>query len=126
MAAKTSAGVSVARRLRELREERGIPKERVALAFEMSAENWRHYESGRNQLAVTMLPTIAAIYDITVENLLLELFELRSVPADRDQSDTTRHSTRQSDTKHHHVYSETGRCHQIIKNLHAARVLAMA
>lgn len=109
MAAKTSAGVDVARRLRELREERGIPKERVALAFEMSAENWRHYESGRNQLAVTMLPTIAAIYDISVENLLLELFELRTAPAGRSESDTTRHGANQSGNGNIHVYSETDR-----------------
>lgn len=78
MAAKTEASLVVGRRLRELREERGIPKELVALKLSMSAENVRHYESGRNQLAVTMLPTLADIYGMTLAELVGELFSLPS------------------------------------------------
>lgn len=77
MAAKTAVGVDVGRRLRELRERAGIPKERVALALVMSAGNWAHYESGRNQLAAWMLPTLADLYGMTLAELVSDLFEPR-------------------------------------------------
>lgn len=76
MAAKSEQSLIVGRRLRELREHRGIPKELVALRLGMSAENVRHYESGRNQLAVTMLPTLANVYGMTLAELVAELFSL--------------------------------------------------
>lgn len=75
MAAKTAVMVDVGRRLRELRERVGMPKEQVALALKMSAGNWAHYESGRNQLAATMLPTLAELYGTTVAELAAELLE---------------------------------------------------
>lgn len=74
MAAKTEAMVDVGRRLRRLRERAGMPKEQVALALKMSAGNWAHYESGRNQLAATMLPTLADLFRITVPELANLLF----------------------------------------------------
>lgn len=125
MAAKTAASLDVGRRLRELREERGIPKERMALELSMSAENWRHYESGRNQLAVTMLPTIAALYGISLENLLLDLFELRVTAPARSDSDTTRHPETASDGRHERHYAHTDR-RLGAKNFHTSRVLALA
>lgn len=64
---------SVGKRLRELREQRGIPKERLALVFEMSGENWRHYESGRNRIAIEMLPELADFFDMAPEALLTYL-----------------------------------------------------
>lgn len=79
MAAKTAVMADVAQRLRGLRESRGIPKERVALALRMSAGNWAHYESGRNQLAVSQLPTLAELFDITVADLVVALFDLRDI-----------------------------------------------
>lgn len=91
MAAKTAAMFDVARKLRELRESRGIPKEQVALTLAMSAENWRHYESGRNQLAVTMLPTLADLYGMTVAELVSALLTART------DSDTMYNSHGESD-----------------------------
>lgn len=75
MAAKTSVMAEVGRRLRELREAREIPKEQVALALRMSAGNWAHYESGRNQLAVSQLPTLADLFGITVADLVMCLLD---------------------------------------------------
>lgn len=94
MAAKTEESLVVGRRLRELREERGIPKELVALKLSMSAENVRHYESGRNQLAVTMLPTLAGIYGMTVAELVSKLLVDRATSDTLQSSDTGSHNNR--------------------------------
>lgn len=66
---------AIGRKLRELREARGIRKERIALELEMSAQNWALYEAGKQKLTVTMLPTIAGLYGMTVAELTAELFE---------------------------------------------------
>lgn len=124
MAAKTAGMVGMGRRLRELRERAGIPKEQVALALKMSAGNWAHYESGRNQLAVTMLPTIAAIYNISLENLLLELFELRGTAPARPSSATTRHPDSRSDPGVNDFYDKPVNCRDFEISPLTPRVLA--
>lgn len=90
MAAKTEVSQDVGRRLRDVREARGIPKERVALEMEMSAENWRHYESGRNQLAVTQLPKLADIFRMTLPELVAALFDAREICNTQYNSDNGR------------------------------------
>lgn len=60
-------------RLRVLREERGIPREQLALVLGMGSENLRHYESGRQRLTLEMLPAIAALYEMPVETLAVRL-----------------------------------------------------
>jgi transcriptional regulator with XRE-family HTH domain len=75
VAAKTDVMVDVGRRLRDIRERRGMPKEQVALALRMSAGNWAHLESGRNQLKATMLPTLADLFGMNVADLAAELLE---------------------------------------------------
>jgi transcriptional regulator with XRE-family HTH domain len=64
------------RKLRELREQRGIRRERLALDLDMSAGNWAHYEGGRNQINAWMLPTIAESLKMGLAELLSELYGL--------------------------------------------------
>lgn len=75
MHVETPLNQAIGRKLRELREARGIRKERLALDLEMSAQNWALYEAGKQKLTVTMLPTIAGLYGMTVAELTAELFE---------------------------------------------------
>lgn len=106
MAAKTAASLDVGRRLRGLREERGIPKELVALTLGMSAENLRHYESGRNQLAVTQLPALANLFKMTLPELVSGLFD--GAP-ERSNPNTTTHGDDGLNTGHSRLYIETDR-----------------
>lgn len=73
-------------RLRDLREARGIRKERVALELDMSAQNWALYEAGKQKLTVTMLPTIAEVFGLTVADLVVALFDLREICDNQDIS----------------------------------------
>lgn len=66
---------SIGRRLRTLREERGIRREQVALALDMGAENLRHYEAGRSGLLLKMLPDIADVFGMTPLELAAQLLE---------------------------------------------------
>lgn len=63
-------------KLRTLREQRGIRRERLALDLDMSAGNWAHYEGGRNQLNAWMLPRIADSLQMSLADLLSELYDL--------------------------------------------------
>lgn len=60
---------AIGQKLRSLREERGIPRERIALALTMGSENLRHYESGRVRITLEMLPVLAEIFDMSVGEL---------------------------------------------------------
>jgi transcriptional regulator with XRE-family HTH domain len=115
----------IGQRLRTLREERRIPRERLALALEMTSENLRNYESGKQKLTLAMLPTIAAIYDISLENLLLELFELRTEPAGHPESAAIRQNASQSENRNSTWYGETKRS-GFDMYLWTPRVLAIA
>lgn len=64
------------RKLRMLREQRGIRRERLALDLDMSAGNWAHYEAGRNQINAWMLPAIAESLQMDLAELLSELYGL--------------------------------------------------
>ena len=66
----------VGRRLKELREELGIRPEQVALALDMSASNYNHYETGRHRLRLDQLPVIAETLGVTREELLIRLLSL--------------------------------------------------
>lgn len=93
MAVKTESSVEVGKRLRALRQVRGIPKERVALDLAMSSENWRHYETGRNHLPASMLPGIAETYGMSLVELVSALFDVRT------ESDTVVQNGRKTDNK---------------------------
>lgn len=81
MATQMPSNAAMGKKLRELREERGIKREQVALALDMGAENWRHYEAGRTKLTLPMLPKIADAYGLDLARLIGELFYL---PEDAD------------------------------------------
>lgn len=72
---KTELTQEVGARLRALREDRGIPREQLAIVLKMGAENVRHYEAGRTPLTLPMLPVIADLYGMTLAELVAALFE---------------------------------------------------
>lgn len=77
MAAKTvDVDEKLGQKLRFLREQRGIRRERLALDLDMGSENWRHYEAGRNHLQAWMLPVIAQSLGMDLPDLLSELYDL--------------------------------------------------
>lgn len=75
MAVKTELSQGVGARLRAIREEKGIPREQLAIALRMGAENVRHYEAGRTPLTIPMLPVIADLYGMTLAELVSCLFD---------------------------------------------------
>lgn len=64
---------SAGHRLRVLREQRGIQRERLALALGMGSENLRHYEAGRQGLTLRMLPRIAEVFGMSARELAAHL-----------------------------------------------------
>ena len=104
MESRTTDPVALGRRLRELREQRGIPKEQIALALRMSAGNWAHFESGRNQLKATMLPTLEELFGLTVAELAAELL-------DEEPGHTLAHTGQHSHTRKsaNYIYTESRR-----------------
>jgi len=105
VAIKTASSVEVGRRLRALRELRGIPKERVALDLAMSSENWRHYETGRNHLPASMLPLIAETYGMSLVDLVSALFDAPTSTVPLAHIDTLDSVESPTENKPH--YSET-------------------
>lgn len=61
------------RRLRELREARGLKKEHVALAVGVGASNVGHYETGRSAPSVVGLLRIADLFEMTPSELMAAL-----------------------------------------------------
>lgn len=91
----------IGQRLRALREDRRIPRERLALALEMSSENLRNYEAGKQKLTLSMLPTVAETYEMALTELLAELYGLGST------ADTLGHSGDSSNNKSSANYDYT-------------------
>jgi transcriptional regulator with XRE-family HTH domain len=95
----------IGQRLRVLREDRRIPRERLALALEMSSENLRNYEAGKQKLTLSMLPTIAETYAMDLPDLFSELFE--GVGSCQDTADSL--PLRQNRTTANYNYTESER-----------------
>lgn len=87
----SAINVAWGNRLRRLREQRGVKRERVALDLDMTAENWRHYESGRNPLVARHLPVLARSLGIPFDQFMAELVsawvEVDSVDTAASQTD---------------------------------------
>jgi transcriptional regulator with XRE-family HTH domain len=96
----------IGRRLRTLREERRIPRERLALALEMSSENLRNYEAGKQKLTLAMLPTVADTYGMSLPDLLVELFNFEGSPC---QSESTFVNERHNKGTANYNYTESAK-----------------
>lgn len=59
--------------LKAIRQERGLQLWQVASDLEMSTENLRHYESGRNRLVAADIPRFADAYRVSRSYLVRRL-----------------------------------------------------
>lgn len=66
---KEPSSIELGRRLRVLREARGLRREVVAVALDTGAENWRQYEVGKYHLPAAVLPVLAKVFGLSVPEL---------------------------------------------------------
>ena len=64
------ANQNVGRRIRMLREEKGMSQKEAAEALEMPRSTYVHYEDGSNEPKISVLIKISAYYDISVDWLI--------------------------------------------------------
>lgn len=74
----------IGRLLRSVRIERGIKAEQMAERLAMSAENYRHYEAGRNKLSALDLPRFANALGISAQ-ALTDRLQITGAPAQPEQ-----------------------------------------
>jgi len=61
---------SFAKRLKELREEKGVLQSDMAKMLGIATASYSNWEQGRTLPALTYLPTLARYFDVTTDNLL--------------------------------------------------------
>ena len=62
--------MKLAERLKELRKERTLRQEQVAVALDISMSAYCHYEQGNREPTASVLYRMADYYDVTTDYLL--------------------------------------------------------
>ena len=62
--------MKLAERLKELRKERTLRQEQVAVALDISMSAYCHYEQGKREPTASVLYRMADYYDVTTDYLL--------------------------------------------------------
>ena len=62
--------MSISRRIRELRESRGISQQNQALQLGLSKSSYNRYETGLRQPPVEVLQNIASAYNVSIDYLV--------------------------------------------------------
>lgn len=62
--------MKLAERLKELRKERGLRQEHVAVALDISMSAYCNYEQGKREPNASVLCRMADYYDVTTDYLL--------------------------------------------------------
>jgi len=62
--------MKLAERLKELRKERSLRQEQVAVAVDISMSAYCNYEQGKREPIASVLERIADYYDVSVDYLL--------------------------------------------------------
>lgn len=62
--------MKLAERLKELRKERGVRQEQVAVALDISMSAYCNYEQGKREPAASVLERMADYYGVSVDYLL--------------------------------------------------------
>ena len=62
--------MKLAERLKELRKERGVRQEQVAVALDISMSAYCNYEQGKREPTASVLERMADYYDVSVDYLL--------------------------------------------------------
>ena len=62
--------MKLAERLKELRKERGVRQEQVAVAVDISMSAYCNYEQGKREPTASVLIRMADYYDVSVDYLL--------------------------------------------------------
>lgn len=67
---KRNISGSFAKRLKELREEKGVLQSDVAKMLGIATPSYSNWEQGRTLPAITYLPILAEYFGVTTDNLL--------------------------------------------------------
>lgn len=62
--------MKLSERLKELRKEKNLRQEQVAVALDISMSAYCHYEQGKREPTVSVLERMADYYDVTTDYLL--------------------------------------------------------
>ena len=62
--------MKLAERLKELRKEKGVRQEQVAVAVDISMSAYCNYEQGKREPTASVLDRMADYYDVSVDYLL--------------------------------------------------------
>ena len=62
--------MKLAERLKELRKEKGVRQEQVAVAVDISMSAYCNYEQGKREPTASVLIRMADYYDVSVDYLL--------------------------------------------------------
>ena len=62
--------MKLAERLKELRKEKGVRQEQVAVAVDISMSAYCNYEQGKREPTASVLCRMADYYDVSVDYLL--------------------------------------------------------
>lgn len=62
--------MKLAERLKELRKERGVRQEQVAVALDISMSAYCNYEQGKREPTASVLDRMADYYSVSVDYLL--------------------------------------------------------
>lgn len=62
--------MKLAERLKELRKEKNLRQEQVAVALDISMSAYCHYEQGKREPTASVLWRMADYYDVSVDYLL--------------------------------------------------------
>lgn len=62
--------IILGKRLKELREEKGLTQKEVAKELNIHSVTYLHYEKNQREPPLNLLATIAKFYDVSVDYLL--------------------------------------------------------
>lgn len=62
--------MKLSERLKDLRKEKKLRQEQVAVALDISMSAYCHYEQGKREPTVSVLERMADYYDVTTDYLL--------------------------------------------------------
>ena len=68
------------KRIRDLREDRDMTQTQVARLLGMSQTGYSKYETGENDLPISVLKKLAKIYNTSIDYLLDETDEIKRYP----------------------------------------------
>ena len=62
--------ILLGKRLRELREERGLTQKQLASTLQINSVTYLHYEKGQREPPLALLAQLAKFFDVTTDYLL--------------------------------------------------------